>query len=295
MALLMMALIAPLAGVSAAGLLDLDSDSSASAYTANSAVDDAGSAINTVKKTVNGEAGASVNSTVNAGNRNASGSANANVNANANANSNASGNANVKADLDETFSVDRDSDDVTKNLGSQVKVQAVETQADLRGFAATQIRNDENLSGMAFGPDSVSVSYRERARFFGIIPTSVNVNVVVKGDGTVDIRYPWYSFLMITDRADLEAAIKSEVSAYMTENSNLNRGRLVGNATTTATSTATTTGNMNANANAYANANANSALFNARGKASLAARIQAVLRAHLIGENGNATTTQGTY
>jgi hypothetical protein len=61
------------------------------------------------------------------------------------------------------------------------------------------------------------------------------------------------------------------------------------------TTTATTTGNQNANANAYLHANENSALFNARGKASLAHRIESVLRAHLVGENGNATTTQGSF
>jgi hypothetical protein len=223
-ALFLITLIAPLAGVSAAGLLDMGSTST-------------GATIDT------------------------------------------RGSASLTADIgtrsnDQSFALDRDSDEVKGALGPQVSADNVSDARDLKTFAATELRNDENLASMAFGPDNVGVTYDERARLLGIIPTTVEVGVVAHDDGTVDFNYPWYSFLLVTNRGDIESAIKSEVSAYISEHS---------------------PGTPNTGVDASGSVSSSSALkLNARNEALLAARIQAILRAHLVGENGDATSTQGS-
>ncbi len=248
-ALLLLTLVAPLAGVSAAGLLDLNNnDYSNTAATVETHVDNP---VNTVKSTVN----STVNGTVKT-NTNLTASSSANINAHINASPNSAINADTQVTGDSAFTMDRSSEEVTGTLGSQISAENVATSADLKAFAATQLKNDENLSSVSFGPDNLEVVYKERARFLGIIPTSVNVGVVANNDGTVEFSYPWYSFLMVSNKADLEASIKTEAADFQANGS---------------------------------------AIVSARDKAILAARIQAVLRAHLVGESGNATSTQGAY
>jgi len=292
-ALILTILIAPFAGVSAAGLIDLNNNASAAAD----------AALNT---TVHGSASAAASTTNAASHADINAGINANANANlgsassthggsntgtsssqgaAHANENALQNANENSSLIRITRSDAESADTTH---MDMRAENVRSDADLKDFAATSLRNDDNLSAMGFANDRVEVAYKEPARFLGFIPVSVDVNVVAHNDGTVDIDYPWYSFLMLTHRSDIESAVKNEIGAYMSQMHASETalahasGNSALNASTTATSTATSTvsgGSMPSS-------------WSASIRAALAARIEAILRDHL---SGTATSTVETY
>jgi hypothetical protein len=278
-ALLLVILVAPLAGVSAAGLID-SGTSGASAVTGTARTSTTGTgSVNAGTNGTSGSGTAGVNTNVKT---NVSGSVNGSTNgsaktgSNANGNINATGNVsdNIDSNTDENsngvLNVSRDSEDLSAHTGTMSSTN-VASQSDLKAFARAELIIDENLSSMAFASDRVEVMYKEHARFFGIIPTSVNVNVVAHNDGTVDINYPWYSFLMVTSRGELESSIKSEVNAYMSQHASAN-----------------TSAAANTNTNAQSN-------WNAKANAELATRIEAALRAHLNGSTATTASTQSSY
>jgi hypothetical protein len=164
----------------------------------------------------------------------------------------------------------------------------VQSNTDLKAFAATSLRNDDNLSSVGFASDRVEVAYREPARFLGLIPSSVNVDVVAHEDGTVDVNYPWYSFLMTADRSSIDASIKNEVGAFMSQNHASATALAHANANSAlnaSSSTATTTSSDMTSAGAS---------WSASLRAELAARIMAVLRDH-VSASSTASTTAASY
>ena len=92
---------------------------------------------------------------------------------------------------------------------------AVQTAAGLESYAATSMRDDERLESVRLEDGTLEMTYRVDARFLGFIPGSMDVRATVTADGTVDVRYPWYAFLMRASesRADLEARVASEQEA----------------------------------------------------------------------------------
>jgi hypothetical protein len=283
-ALLLTILIAPLAGVSAAGLIDLDNTNSANA---NAAVN-ARTVLDNQKVDVNANADIRANTNIrqNSGNGSTTSSGSATVetgrDGGVEVNAGRSGN---------TISIDRSSDEVKSKTGVTVTVDRVMTDADLRGFAATEVRNDNNLNGIKIASDKIEVDYKQPARFLGIIPMMVSVGVDVNSDGSVSVDYPWYSFLALTNKADLEASIESEVKAFLEDYgvSSASSASLAANASTTASTTArvsSTTPSVNADNMTGITVLTPSA------KASLVARIHALLKSHLTNGSGNASTTQ---
>jgi len=251
-ALILTILIAPFAGVSAAGLIDQSGGTAVNAAAAaNAALDttvNGGAAVNT-NANINTNAATDA-SLGNSGNTSNTSNANdnqggANSQGAAHADVNAMENASAHSSLVRITRDDAESADATVQT---MTASNVSSDADLKNFAAASIRNDANLSSIGFANDRVEVAYREPARFLGFIPVSVDVDVVAHNDGTVDVSYPWYSFLMMTHRSDIEAAVKNEIGA-------------------SATSTAS---------------------WNASARASLVAKIASILNAHL---SGAATTT----
>lgn len=312
LSLLLVILAAPFAGVSAAGLID--SGSSASGRAA--------AAVNAIKPDLNVDADTSIDASANGNSSNGSVNVNGSVNGgtrdtqttpngnnsqngaiNGNADLNASDNAAMNRDsingngsASNEIKITRDDIESDEAVTANISAMDVSTDADLKSFAMTELRKDSNLSSMAFSDSNLKVGYRAPGRFLGFIPLNMNVNVSVDASGDVNVSYPWYSFLVMSDRADLTAAIQNEVQAYFNEQGRTNIGlRSIQSATSTATTTgsmSSSTAALNANANAFANANANSALFSPAVRAELASRIQAILRSHLVSGSGTASSTQ---
>ena len=91
-----------------------------------------------------------------------------------------------------------------------------------------EIRGDENVSKVEASADNVSVAYKQRAWLFGVVPVMVKALATVRADGSVDVQYPWYAFLMITNEADLEAQVASRVGALVSLGSDAEAEAVVG-------------------------------------------------------------------
>lgn len=96
-------------------------------------------------------------------------------------------------------------------ISASVSPASVGSEADLSGFVAAQIVADENLSKVESSSSRVSVTYPQKAMLFGFIPVTVKATATVEADGTVDVQYPWYAFLMVTNETALEVGIEAEV------------------------------------------------------------------------------------
>ena len=59
----------------------------------------------------------------------------------------------------------------------------------------------------------IDFTFNPIPKLFGFIPVTVNATANVDANGNVTVSYPWYAFLMSTNRADLETKIQSNVSA----------------------------------------------------------------------------------
>ncbi|MBI4079893.1 hypothetical protein HY414_01515 [Candidatus Kaiserbacteria bacterium] len=93
---------------------------------------------------------------------------------------------------------------------------SVQAESDLSGFVAAQIMADVNVSKVETSRDRISVTYPQKAKLLGFIPVTVQATAMVEADGSVDVQYPWYAFLMVTNEADLEAEIASRIVAKAT-------------------------------------------------------------------------------
>ncbi|MDB5238100.1 MAG: hypothetical protein JWM46_370 [Candidatus Kaiserbacteria bacterium] len=158
----------------------------------------------------------------------------------------------------------------SSSWGTSRPASDVQSSADLKAYVASQMKSDSNLSAVEANSSDVAVTYKQRGRFLGFIPVTVKATAMVDQNGQVSLKYPWYTFLTATDRADLQAKLQASVDA-MTKTS-----------ATTAGGSGTT---PNANATANANANASFKLT-----ADTQARIVAEMR-RIMNEELNGSTS----
>lgn len=176
--------------------------------------------------------------TVNVGGTKANTNANVGVDVNVGANGNAGGSsttsggsaqgsADATATMETTAAIEIAPLIITRGDVDAGTVQAtvsapssVKTRADLSGYVAGQMKADANLSSVEAASDNVAVMYKQHARLFGFIPVTVNATANVDASGNVTVSYPWYAFLMATNKSDLEAKIQSRVTTDLNANVN---------------------------------------------------------------------------
>lgn len=89
--------------------------------------------------------------------------------------------------------------------------EKVETDSDLEAYVATALRSDESLDDVSFSEDSVTVTYKERGRLLALVPMTFTVRALAHADGTVELNYPWYSFLTLDDQDEIETDLRIAV------------------------------------------------------------------------------------
>ncbi len=117
----------------------------------------------------------------------------------------------------EEMVVTREDLSLEQSSNVEVSLDGVATEEDLRIYALSAVRADENVNSISFGGDEITVSYKTGGHFIGIIPMDMSVDVRVNQEGEVSLDYPWYGFLVVKDDADLEASLQAEVDAAMGE------------------------------------------------------------------------------
>lgn len=101
---------------------------------------------------------------------------------------------------------------------------SVTTQAELSGYVASEMKADSNISSVESASDNVALTYKQHAKLFGFIPVSVDATATVDASGKVVVSYPWYAFLMTTNKSDLETRIQSRVDADASLTASANAG-----------------------------------------------------------------------
>lgn len=75
--------------------------------------------------------------------------------------------------------------------------------SSVRAQASALAAHDATVSKVELSSSKVSLTYHEPAKLFGFIVVSVPVTVSVDATGSANVEYPWYSFLLATDRVGL--------------------------------------------------------------------------------------------
>lgn len=112
---------------------------------------------------------------------------------------------------------------------------AVETDADFAAYAQAAMQQDTRLKEVDADNTSVTVKYAEPATILGVFSVTMTATAKVAADGSVNISYPWYSFMATTASNDttLRAALANNAAA------------VVGQQTSSASEGATSTTNAN--------------------------------------------------
>lgn len=265
---------------------------------------------------VDGTANTATEGTVSVGNAGAGASADVNVGVGAGAESSgstsndsaqASGSADASATTEanagvtiQPLVITRIEVDAGTVQATALSPSAVTTRAALSGYIAAEMKADKGISSVEAAADSVSLAYKQAAKLFGFIPVTVNATATVDASGNVTVSYPWYAFLMATNKADLEARIEERVETALGANVSGNasaQGTLAANAgkngIVSGNASATGTAQANANANATTTAEA-AAQLSAEAQAKVIAAVKAAMQAQLEAElnasaNGNVS------
>jgi hypothetical protein len=109
---------------------------------------------------------------------------------------------------------------VTGNTPVVTSAEMVASQDDLSTYTAATVKGDANLVSADLSPRAVSVSYKERGYVFGFIPTWITARAEASADGTVQISYPWYGFLVSTDEVGLKSKVETSAAPTLTASGN---------------------------------------------------------------------------
>jgi hypothetical protein len=149
-------------------------------------------------------------------------------------NSSGSANASADADVHMTLHIDRShltpesgtgeegtgtvgagTTTATAAAGAHMTASDITANGDLDTYARALLESDTHVEDVSAEATSVSVSYDEPARLFGLFPMLVAVRATANADGSVKINYPWYRFLMAADDTQLRAALAERVGAEL--------------------------------------------------------------------------------
>ena len=98
---------------------------------------------------------------------------------------------------------------------------AVSSSADLEAYTSYMLHENENIQRAEFNENTVSVWYSVPAKLFGFMSVDMPVEVRADASGTVDIKYPWYSFMAtgIQSSADLKASLENQIRTTLGDQS----------------------------------------------------------------------------
>ncbi len=104
-----------------------------------------------------------------------------------------------------------------------IDANSVVTEEDLTTYVDSQMTTDANLKEVSYTDTTVTVAYKQPAKLFGFISSSLTATAEVQADGTVEVSYPWYAFLYskTVTAADLETELSSSVSGMVTADTTL--------------------------------------------------------------------------
>jgi hypothetical protein len=118
--------------------------------------------------------------------------------------------SNEQGDQNDQEEMDIGRDSVDTHASSTVEIEHadnVHNKSDLKHFAETKLKGDENADEVKLSSTTVETAYPTHARLFGFIPMSLQTHVAVNNDGTVSVTFPWYAFFFGTEKDKLQSDI----------------------------------------------------------------------------------------
>ncbi|MHB0865605.1 MAG: hypothetical protein ACYC1Y_01760 [Minisyncoccota bacterium] len=110
--------------------------------------------------------------------------------------------------------------DVRTGLDTQTTSADASSSESLQTHAKTVVSGDARVSSVELSSDKVALSYEEPAKLFGFIQVTIPVTVAVTADGTTSIEYPWYGFLLSSDRTSLAVRARDAASQELAAKTN---------------------------------------------------------------------------
>ena len=123
----------------------------------------------------------------------------------------------IEVNTDPIVITSSDVDETEVNVSSTA---AVNSEAELNSYARGVVKANADIRDVILSDAEVSVSHREHARLFGIVPIKVFARAYVKSDGRVKVKFPWYAFAS-AKKAAIESRVAAAVSTSLSAQADL--------------------------------------------------------------------------
>lgn len=90
-------------------------------------------------------------------------------------------------------------------------IAGIQDDEDITSYVSDVISANTDVRALKLTSEAVNLDYEAPAALFGFIPMTVPARISVSKDKTVDVSYPWYSFLMSTNEEELQDAVSKTV------------------------------------------------------------------------------------
>lgn len=112
----------------------------------------------------------------------------------------------------------RDQIDVSGEVSIEVtNPQEVDSEASLSAFASSTISADPNIEELVVTDDRIELTYEQQGRLLAFLPVTYSVTAIAHANGEVEVDYPWYTFLVSDNSAEVEAQMESAVDVALAQ------------------------------------------------------------------------------
>ena len=89
------------------------------------------------------------------------------------------------------------------------------TEEDLDAYAEATMKEDASVETLTFTKEMVELRYRQKGKFLALVSVNFPVRVRAHADGTVEVDYPWYSFITVDNEERIATEIKIAVDTAL--------------------------------------------------------------------------------
>jgi hypothetical protein len=117
------------------------------------------------------------------------------------------------AELEDGFTVMGSSvmdDPLSPTQRAAILRRSIRTVAQLKIFTKALSESDENIRQVKLGDEKIEISYRQKAKLFGLIPLNYLLKTTVK-DGEVEVKQPWWHFLARDDVQSYKTTLQEQL------------------------------------------------------------------------------------
>ena len=117
------------------------------------------------------------------------------------------------AELEDGFTVMGSSvmdDPLSPTQRAAILRRSIRTVGQLKIFTKALSESDENIRQVKLGDEKIEISYRQKAKLFGLIPLNYLLKTTVK-DGEVEVKQPWWHFLARDDVQSYKTTLQEQL------------------------------------------------------------------------------------